>query len=39
LKVLLENAANVRDLLRLLAVPVEPRIDFAQMQVEPAHFV
>ena len=39
LKVLLENPGNVRDLLQLLAVPVVPRIDFAQMQVEPAQFV
>jgi hypothetical protein len=39
LKVLLENPGNVRDLLHLLDVPVVPRIDFTQMQVEPAQFV
>jgi hypothetical protein len=37
--VLLENPGNVRDLLRLLGVPVVPRIDFTRMQVEPAQFV
>jgi hypothetical protein len=39
LKVLMENPGNVRDLLTLLEVRAVPRIDFAQMQVEPAQFV
>jgi hypothetical protein len=39
LKVLLENAGNVRDLLRLLGVEAVERIDFARLRVEPAHFV
>jgi hypothetical protein len=39
LKAVLENAGNVRDLLRLLRVGAVERIDFARMRVEPAHFV
>jgi hypothetical protein len=39
LKVVLENAGNVRDLLRLLGVRAAERIDFARLRVEPAHFV
>ena len=39
LKFLLENPANVHDLLRLLDVKLTPRIDFAQMRVVPGRFV
>jgi hypothetical protein len=39
LKLMLENAGNVHDLLRLLRVRAADRIDFGRMRVEPAHFV
>src|SRR6516165_9964438 len=38
-KLLLENPANVRDLLVLLREPAVPDIDFAAMTVERSHFV
>jgi hypothetical protein len=38
-KLLLENPANVRDLLVLLKEPAVPDIDFAAMTVERSHFV
>ena len=38
-KLLLENAANVRDLLRILREPAVEAIDFAKMTVERTHFV
>ena len=38
-KLLLENAANVRDLLRILREPAVDAIDFTQMNVERTHFV
>lgn len=39
LKVLLENPANVQDVLNILGVRCVGRIDFSQMRLEPAHFV
>jgi hypothetical protein len=39
LKWVLENPANVRDLLQLLHVQLLPRIDFTQMAVVPGRFV
>jgi hypothetical protein len=39
LKMMLENAGNVHDTLRILGVKAVPRIDFAHMTVEPVHFV
>jgi hypothetical protein len=39
LKLLLENAGNVRELLQLLDVQLLPRIDFSQMRVVPGRFV
>jgi hypothetical protein len=38
-KLLLENAANVRDLLVLLREPAVEPVDFAAMTVERSHFV
>jgi hypothetical protein len=38
-KVMLENPANVRDVLNLLGVRCVGRIDFGRMEVDPTHFV
>jgi hypothetical protein len=39
LKVMLEDPANVRDVLDLLHVRCVGRIDFGRMEVDPTHFV